>query len=105
MQDQPSDHLRIMGELAREYQQKSMELEEIVAQAAPGKLLHQIKLRGELTTDRFRAAQMVLLSTIVPGSEKESDDTLKAALALCRCFDELRILFQFLLEHCSTDKN
>ncbi len=99
MEEQIAGHLQIVGQLAREYEQKTRELEEIVKQADPSMLLHQIRLRAELTTDRFRAAQMVLLasaSASVPG--KDPDEPMKALIALCRCFDEMRILFQCLLD-------
>jgi len=100
MTDQGLDHLQIMGQLAREYEQKTRELEEIVQQADPSMLLRQVKLRGELTTDRFRAAQMFLLTSLasVSDMERKEDEPLKAVIVLSRCFDEMRILFQCLLD-------
>jgi hypothetical protein len=102
MEEHNAGHLQIVGQLAREYEQKTRELEEIVRQADPSMLLHQIRLRGELTTDRFRAAQMVLLTSAASISGNESDEPWKALIALCRCFDEMRILFQCLLDRQTT---
>ncbi len=104
MEDHSAEHLRIMGRLALEYQQKFSELEELTAQSTPDAFIHQLSARAEVTTDKFRAAQLVLLSLTAPDSGKEPGETLKGAMALCRCFDEMRILFQFLLDRYSTDR-
>jgi len=102
MQHRPEDHLEILAQLAREYEQKYKELEVILREAQPESAVHQLRLRAELTTDRFRAAQQVLLTGLVRmSSEDEGAEPLKAAVALCRCFDEIRILFQMLLEYSS----
>ena len=102
MQHQPEDHLEILAQLAREYEQKYRELEMALREAQPESAAHQLRLRAELTTDRFRAAQRVLLAGLVHvGSEGESAEPLKAAVALCRGFDEIRILFQMLLDYSS----
>ena len=102
MQHQPGDHLEILAQMAREYQQKYIELEQFLRDVQPGSAIHQLRLRAELTTDNFRAAQQVLLSNLVRlSAESEDKETLKAATALCRCFDEMRILFQMLLDYSS----
>ena len=103
--DHSMKHLRIFEQLAREYEKKFKELEEIVQHAPPQTLHHQLRLRGELTTDRFRAAQLALLATLAPSSPvDEGDEAYKAAITLCRCFDEMRILFQAALERPATSE-
>jgi hypothetical protein len=102
MPHSPTDHLEILAQLAREYQQKHNELEAVLREAQPGSAVYQLKFRAELTTDRFRAAQQALLSELVKKDmESEAAESLKPALALCRCFDEMRILFQALLDYSS----
>lgn len=93
-----SPHLQIIGQLAREYEQKYKELETLVSQSPEEMILPQLKALSERTTDRFRAAQITLLS--VPGlfEGKEKEKALLAATALCSAFDEMRILFQFLVD-------
>jgi len=102
MEVTPQDHLSLLRQLALEYQQKFNELEETLRGADPDAAIHQLKVRGELTTDRFRMAQHFLLDALYNQAETAGDETLRAAATLCRCFDEMRILFQVLLEHSTT---
>jgi proline dehydrogenase len=90
------NQLQIIGQLAREYEQKYKELEDAISEIPPEKAFSQLKGLAEHTTDRFRSAQVALFSTpcIFDGEGKEN--ALTAATALCRAFDEMRILFQFL---------
>lgn len=108
MEDKCSpNHLQIIGQLAREYEQKYHELEEMLSELPPAKITFQLNALAERTTDRFRSAQVALFST--PGLfDEESDQAgapakeptaLQAATALCRAFDEMRILFQFLMDN------
>lgn len=99
MEDRPASTIDILANLAREYVQKYDELAQAVDTAQPEHALHQLKLRAELTTERFRAAQQALLSYLEKDNQKDSAETYKAVITLCRCFDEMRILFQFLQEH------
>lgn len=101
MEIAPPDHLTILRQLAQEYQQKYSELEEILQNAKPETVHQQLKLRGELTTDRFRKAQQALLASLSSNVQDGDDQSLKAAAVLCRCFDEMRILFQVLLDRAS----
>ena len=102
MEHPPKDHLEILAQLAREYQQKYKEMEQFLQDAKPESASHQLRLRAELTTDRFRAAQQILLTQLVrQGAESEDTQALKAAVSLCRCFDEMRILFQMLMDYSS----
>jgi hypothetical protein len=103
MQDLPSNHLELISQLAREYEQKYREIEEFIQNAQPDLLLQQLKLRSELATDRFRGAQQFLMNTIQLG-EKDEQQTLRALITLVRCFDEMRILFEVLQDHCSRSR-
>lgn len=88
--------LQIIGQLAGEYEQKYKELEEVLSKIPPDEAFSQLKALAERSTDRFRSAQMALFS-IPRLFEGEGKDTATMAVtALCRAFDEMRILFQFL---------
>lgn len=105
--DHSPNHLRIIGQLAREYEQKYHELEKMLSELPPGKTTLHLAALAERTTDRFRAAQIALFSAPGVFEEAEPQTTeappaptpLLAATALCRAFDEMRILFQFLIEN------
>ncbi len=94
-----SPHRRIIGQLAQEYDQKYRELEKLISEIPPENILQQLRALAERTTDRFRSAQVALLSVpeIFEGENKE--EATKAMTALCRAFDEMRILFHFLFEN------
>lgn len=98
MAEHDHDHLSVLAQLAREYQQKYMELVEAIQSTQPETMVQRLRLRAELTTDNFRAAQQMLLSRLVPDTAGGEDETYRAAIALCRSFDEMRILFQVLVE-------
>jgi len=97
----PKEPLHILSQLAHEYGQKYEELEEICRSAQPGTVARQLKIRGELTTERFRTAQMSLIGMLSSATDKEQEKALQAVTALSRCFDEMRILFQVLMEYTS----
>ncbi len=101
MADNTSGHINVLAQLAREYQQKYQELEDAIQNAQPESRLQRLRARAELTTDRFRAAQQALLINMAPSEGKNDNNAYNAAITLCRCFDEMRILFQFLLEYSS----
>ncbi len=85
------ENLQLLSQLAREYHQKSTELEAFLKDLEPRRVCGQLILRSEMTTNNFRIAQQALFNEI---SSKVSQATLRsAAMALCRCFDEMRILF------------
>ena len=54
---------------------------------------------AERTTDRFRSAQIALISIPELFDGEEGEGALQAVTALCRAFDEMRILFHFLFEN------
>lgn len=99
MENFSQKQLELLSQLAREYDEKYRELEAICRSAQPETISHQLKLRSELTTDRFRGAQQALLTLIADDAGTGDNKALQAATALCRCFDEMRILFHMLLEH------
>ena len=93
----PADnHLHHLGQLAGDYDRKYRELEEFAHNAQPDELMTQLELLGERTTDRFRAAQQALLAMLSAGENPDQNQHIEALLALCSCFDEMRILFQIL---------
>ncbi len=98
-----SPHLQIIGELAQEYDQKYRELEKLTSEIPKENIMPQLSALAERTTDRFRSAQTALLSIpeLFEGEAKERG--LKAVTALCRAFDEMRILFNFLCENSSRE--
>jgi len=100
MQDHSQSYLAILGQLAREYQQKFTELEQLCQNAQPQLVIQQLKARGELTTDHFRAAQQFLFA-LLEKSQHEDEDHTRAVTTICRCFDEMRILFSVLLDYTS----
>jgi hypothetical protein len=99
-EDHSPNQLQIIGQLAREYEQKYNELEALISEIPPEKAFSQLRALAEHTTDRFRSAQVALFSTpqLFEGDGKET--AMLAATALCRAFDEMRILFQFLAASC-----
>lgn len=105
MEEHPRDPLEILGQLAREYEKKHQELQEAVTKAQPEIIPAMLGLRGEMTTDRFRAAQMALLTMLSTDSAPKGDDMNRTLITLCRCFDEMRILFEILLDHFSKSKD
>jgi hypothetical protein len=95
--------LQLLATLAHEYQQKYNQLASALRDADPDLMPRQLKMRAELATDRFRSAQMDLLSKLSIGAVDTQLAGYEALIALFRSFDEMRIVFQLLLEHLSTD--
>ncbi len=91
-----TNHLQHLGQLAREYDRKFRELDEFAHNAQPEDLMTQLKLLGERTTDRFRAAQQAILAMLAASENPDPNQQLEALMALSSCFDEMRILFQIL---------
>ncbi|MEM5788818.1 MAG: hypothetical protein AAGU11_16020 [Syntrophobacteraceae bacterium] len=96
MDDLSPRNVRIIGQLAQEYEEKYRQLEALVSKTAPQEAIPQLRALAERTTDRFRAAQMALLSIQNVFEGEEGEQALAATTALCSAFDELRILFQAL---------
>lgn len=101
MDEHSLDRLQVLGQLALEYQKKYKELEEVVRSAQREEIIQQLGYRAEMTTDHFRGAQQALFAFLSPSQESESQEAFRALTTLCRCFDEMRILLQIILEHAS----
>jgi hypothetical protein len=98
-----SPRLQIIGQLAQEYDEKYRELERQISEISPDRVVPQLMALADRTTDHFRSAQVAMLSMpeLFEGEEKES--ALQAMTAMCRAFDEMRILFQFMTENMSKE--
>jgi hypothetical protein len=90
--------LQLLSNLAREYQQKYNQLASALRDSDPDLTPRQLKVRAELATDRFRAAQMDILSKMSIGAADAQMEGYEALVTLFRSFDEMRIIFQLLLE-------
>lgn len=105
MKELHKDHLQVLSQLAHEYHQKSTELESFLKDFDPQQARVQLRIRSEMTTNNFRLAQQALLSEVCAEDGPASQESLgHAAMALCRCFDEMRILFNAMAEKAETPK-
>jgi len=93
-----SPHFRIIRQLALEYDEKYQQLEKLISETQPENILPQLRALAERTVDNFRAAQIAILSMPALFEGEEGQRSLRAMTALSRAFDEMRILFNFLLE-------
>ncbi|NLI33011.1 MAG: hypothetical protein GX422_09580 [Deltaproteobacteria bacterium] len=98
MNDHPFDYLTILAQLAREFQQKSADLESTIQATPADQIFQQLGCLAEHTTDRFRAAQQSIFTLLPVSEDTGKQKALTALTTMCRCFDELRILCQVLLE-------
>jgi len=57
-----SPPLQIIGQLAREYDEKYRELEKLISETQPEIIPPQLRALAERATDRFRSAQVAMLS-------------------------------------------
>lgn len=97
MTESSNDVLQILSRLAMEYQQKQNELESFLLDIEPQSVAEHLVVRMEMTTNHFRLAQKDILSAIVSEDSGFPKDKLcHTAMTLCRCFDEMRILFSAL---------
>ena len=95
MESPLSDPIELLGQLAREYEQKRNELEAVLDSIPAEKAAYQIMVQSEATTARFRKAQQHLFGQF---GALPHDEITAPLMALCRCFDEMRILLQAALE-------
>jgi hypothetical protein len=93
-----SPHLQSIKQLALEYDEKYRELEKLISETQPENILPQLRALAERTVDHFRTAQIAMLSTPHLFGGEEGQTAVQSMTALCRAFDEMRILFHFLLE-------
>jgi hypothetical protein len=89
----------LLANLAREYQAKYRKLDEATLNTPPEKLPRQLKVLAEAATDRFRSAQMLVAQRMAEDTRPESNEDFQLLSELFQCFDEMRIIFQILLEH------
>jgi hypothetical protein len=101
VEDSLEEPLQLLAGLAREYQVKYNQLASALHDADPDRMPRQLKMRAELATDRFRAAQMDILSKMSTGAADAQMEGYEALVTLFRSFDEMRIIFQLLLENFS----
>lgn len=98
MEDQPNRHVDLLASLALDYQRKYLELEQFAQNVPMDKLPLQLKALAESTTDRFRSAQVLLARQMSTDGALQSEEILQMLNVIFRCFDEMRILFQILLD-------
>jgi hypothetical protein len=98
VEDRPTHPVDLLASLARDYQKKYIELEEAIRQVPVERLPLQLKALAESATDRFRSAQMMLARQMAHDAALQDEETLQMLSVVFRCFDEMRIVFQILLE-------
>ncbi len=98
MEDRLTQPIDLLADLARDYQKKYIELEEAIRQVPTERLPQQLKVLAESATDRFRSAQMLLARHMTHDAALQNEETLQMLCVVFRCFDEMRIVFQILLE-------
>ncbi|NLI83572.1 MAG: hypothetical protein GX443_18100 [Deltaproteobacteria bacterium] len=95
---QPHDYLKLLGQLAREYHEKYKDLESALQSTPDEEVMGHLVFLSQQTTDRFRAAQQSMFALLTVSSETGKDKEMAALTTMCRCFDEIRILFQILAQ-------
>jgi hypothetical protein len=99
MAEQAQEPLNVLKQLALEYEDKLRQLEGISQTTEPDSLAQLLRVQAEHTTERLRKEQLPLLNMLTSaGAEGEREKAYRAAITLCRCFDEMRIMLQVLLQ-------
>lgn len=99
MENPLSDPVELLGRLAREYNQKRGELEAVLNRIPAEETARQIMVQSEVTTGRFRKAQQHLFGQLGALPQDAAHGEITGPLvALCQCFDEMRILLEAALE-------
>ncbi len=97
MTDLASTALEELVSLAKDYDAKRRQLDELARDVDAQALRRHLLALSERATDRFRSAQQALFQYLFdeapPGVE-----TLEAARAMCRSFDEMILLFHKLMD-------
>jgi hypothetical protein len=95
-----SPQLLIIEQLSREYDEKYRNLGKLVSESSPEDIPPRLMALAEHAADRFRSAQTAMFS--LPGicENDAANKAFPAMTALFQAFDEMRILFHFLYEHC-----
>lgn len=98
MEDQPNRHVDLLASLALDYQRKYLELEQFIQNVPLEKMPLQLKALAESTTDRFRSAQLLIARQMSRDAALHSEEIQQMLSVIFRCFDEMRIVLQILLE-------
>jgi hypothetical protein len=93
--------LLMLKQLATEYSKKHNELIQASRDCSAKTFIRQLEQHSELTTQQFRMAQQLLLEA--PGNQEKSLQD--ATQTIFRCFDEMRLLFQVVVEQFSASKS
>lgn len=97
MTDVTTAALEELVALAKDYDTKRRELEDLARELSSDLLLRHLLALSERATDRFRSAQQFLFQGLCEGAGG-APETLEAARTLCRCFDEMVLLFHTLVD-------
>ena len=101
MEQTPPDYLSVMGRLAREYEEKSTEIRNAFLERETGEKVQAALQLSERTTARFRGGQAALFAMLDQIEGGHGAQVAEALTALSICFDEMRILLNFLVEECT----
>jgi|YNPBryBLVA2012_1023415.scaffolds.fasta_scaffold65485_1 hypothetical protein len=101
MSDMPTSALEELVSLAKAYDAKRRQLDELARDVNPDALRRHLLALGERATDRFRSAQQVLFQHLFAEASPETEP-LEAARAMCRSFDEMVLLFHKLMDHAAS---
>ena len=96
-----SPQLQIIGQLALEYDEKYRKLEKLISETQPEKVALKLSALAEQTVDRFRSAEIDILSRPDLFEGEKMQNVKESLMTLCRTFDEMRLLFLFLFGNCS----
>ncbi|WP_448384152.1 hypothetical protein [Desulfosoma sp.] len=101
MSDMPTSTLEELVSLAKDYDAKRRQLDDLAREVSSDALLRHLLALGERATDRFRTAQHVLFQHLFAEASPETE-ALEAARAMCRSFDEMVLLFHKLVDHAAS---
>lgn len=94
-------YIELVCQLAQEYNKKYSELKRIADSLSAEELVSQLRGLAELSTNRFRGAQQALFGSLMDQQGDDEHLRWQAAVALSQCFDEMRVLFQIMLDYSS----
>ena len=84
--------------LAKDYDKKRRRLDALALELSPDLLRRHLLALSERATDRFRAAQQSLFQGLLEDPASPAASPLEAARTVCRCFDEMVLLFHKLAD-------
>lgn len=98
MSDMQPSALEELVLLAKDYDAKRRQLDELARDVSCDVLWRHLLALCERATDRFRTAQQALFQHLF-AQEDPQPEAVEAARAMCRSFDEMVLLFHKLAEH------